>query len=55
MAVDLPAVAGHLRVVLGDSVFTRCVATGAAMDHAEAVRYARAEIASARTQLAEPT
>ena len=41
----------HLRDTLGTDTFDRCVATGAAMDTAEAVRYAHALIEAARTEL----
>jgi hypothetical protein len=52
--VDLPAMVDHLRVVLGDSNFDQCAATGAAMDPAEAVAYARHQIELARRQTANP-
>jgi tetratricopeptide (TPR) repeat protein len=51
---DLPAVANHLRAVLGDGEFDQCVATGAAMDLANAVGYARQHIQLARRQTANP-
>ena len=41
MVTDLPAVVDHLRAVLGEIAFDRCVAAGAAMEPAEAVPYAR--------------
>ncbi len=41
---DLPAVVDHLRTVLGGDRFGECVATGASMELADAVRYARAQI-----------
>ena len=47
-AADLP---DRLRARLGDPVFERCVATGAAMAPAEAVRYARDRILAARSGL----
>jgi hypothetical protein len=52
--VDLPAVADHLRAVLGDAAFDHCVATGTAMDLADAVGYARHHIQLARRQAADP-
>jgi hypothetical protein len=50
--VDLPAVVDHLRAVLGDAAFDQCAATGAAMDLADAVEYARDHIELARRQAA---
>jgi hypothetical protein len=38
----------HLRAGLGETVFDRCVATGAAMELADAVAYARGKIREAR-------
>jgi hypothetical protein len=52
--VELPAVVDHLRSVLGDAVFHQYVVTGAAMDLAEAVGYARHHIELARRQAANP-
>jgi hypothetical protein len=52
--VELPAVVDHQRAVLGDAAFDQCVATGAAMDLAEAVGYARHHIELARRQTANP-
>jgi predicted ATPase len=49
MAVDLPAVIDQLRAGLGEEAFERCVARGSAMEHAEAVHYARGEIARVRS------
>jgi hypothetical protein len=42
--IDLPAVVDHLRSVLGDAAFDQCTATGAAMDLADLVGYARHHI-----------
>ena len=52
-AVDLPHVVDHLRTVLGSARFDECVATGAAMELADAVRYARAQIEAVRSEVAE--
>jgi predicted ATPase len=52
--VDLPAVLDHLRAALGDAAFDQCVATGAAMDLADAVGYARHHIELARRQVDNP-
>jgi hypothetical protein len=52
--VDLPAVADHLRSVLGDAAFDHCAATGTTMDLTEAVGYARHHIELARRQTANP-
>jgi hypothetical protein len=52
--VDLPPVVDHLRAALGDAAFDRCAATGAAMDLADAVKYARHHIELARRQSANP-
>jgi hypothetical protein len=52
--VDLPAVEDRLRAALGDTGFDQCAATGAAMDLAEAVGYARHHIELARRQAANP-
>jgi predicted ATPase len=52
--VDLPAVVDHLRSVLGDAGFDQCAATGAVMDLADAVAYARRHIELARRQAANP-
>jgi predicted ATPase len=54
IVVDLPAVVDHLRAVLGDAAFGQCAATGAAMDLADAVGYARHQIQLARRQAANP-
>ncbi len=50
--VDLPDIVYHLRTVLGTSRFDECVANGAVMDLADAVRYARAQIQLMRAELA---
>jgi hypothetical protein len=52
--VDLPAVVDHLRAELGDATFDQCAATGAVMDLADAVAYARYHIELARRQAANP-
>jgi predicted ATPase len=41
---NLPAVVDHLRSVLGDARFDKCVATGAAQSTADAVRYAQRQL-----------
>jgi hypothetical protein len=51
---ELPGVVDHLRAVLGDTAFHNCGATGAAMDAADAVAYARHHIELARRQAANP-
>ena len=55
MVTTLPATIGHLRTVLGDSKFDECVATGAAMELAEAVQYAHEQIEHTRLQLDDQT
>ncbi len=52
--LGLPALVDHLRAALGDAAFERCAATGAAMDLADAVAYARHHIQLARRQAAKP-
>jgi hypothetical protein len=52
--LELSGVVDHLRAVLGDTAFDNCAATGAAMDPAEAVAYARHHIELARRQAANP-
>jgi hypothetical protein len=52
--VELPAVVDHLRAVLGDATFDQCAATGAAMDLADTVGYARHHIELARRQAGNP-
>jgi hypothetical protein len=52
--LGLPGVVDHLRAVLGDTAFDNCAATGAAMDAADAVAYARRHIELARRQAANP-
>ena len=52
--VDLPAVVDHQRAALGDAAFDQCATTGADMDLAEAVGYARHHIELARRQDANP-
>jgi hypothetical protein len=49
--IGLPEVVDHLRDVLGASRFDECVSAGAAMDLAEAVHYARAQIHLAQREL----
>jgi hypothetical protein len=41
----LPSTVEHVRLVLGESDFARCVAAGADMEPADAARYARQQIA----------
>ena len=55
VVTGLPTVIKQLRHKLGDTVFDHCVATGAAMDPGEAVRYVRAQIQTARHHLPAPT
>jgi hypothetical protein len=50
----LPVVVDHLRAALGNAAFDQCTATGAAMDLAEAVGYARHHIELARRQATNP-
>jgi hypothetical protein len=50
--VELPAVVDHLRAALGDAAFDQGAATGAAMNLADAVGYARHHIELARRQAA---
>jgi predicted ATPase len=52
LVVDLPDVVDHLRAALGDAGFDHCAATGAAMDLADAVGYARHHIELARRRAA---
>ncbi len=52
--VALPAVVDHLRAALGDAAFDSCTATGAKMDLADAVGYARRQIERAHHQTANP-
>jgi predicted ATPase/class 3 adenylate cyclase len=52
--LELAGAVHHLRSVLGDAAFDQCAATGAAMDLADAVAYARHHIQLARRQGAEP-
>jgi hypothetical protein len=52
--VDLPTVVDQLRAALGDAAFDRCAATGANLDLADAVSYARHHIELARRQPANP-
>jgi hypothetical protein len=49
---NLAAAVRRFRLVLGDRVFEECVAMGAAMEWAEAVRYARDQIQEARRVIA---
>lgn len=53
-AVEFAGGVDHLRAVLGDTAFDNCAATGAAMDAADAVAYARHHIELARRQAANP-
>jgi hypothetical protein len=50
----LPAVVNHLRAALGNAAFDQCAATGAAMELADAVGYARHHIELARRQATKP-
>ncbi len=52
MNVAFVAVVDHVRNTLDTDTFDRCVATGTAMDTAEAVRYARTHIEVVRSELA---
>jgi hypothetical protein len=52
---DLPSTVEHLRLDLGDADFARCVAVGADMEPAEAVRYARRQIEVLRSQPGIPS
>ena len=52
--LGFPGAVHHLRSVLGDTTFDQCAATGAAMDLADAVAYARHQIQLARRQAAKP-
>ena len=54
MVAALPATIDHLRAVLGEARFDECVAAGAAMELAEAVRYAHEQIEHTRRQLDSP-
>jgi hypothetical protein len=54
LVLELPGVVDHLRAVLGDTAFDNCAATGAAMDAADAVAYARHHIELAGRQAANP-
>jgi hypothetical protein len=55
LVINLPDALEHLRSVLGDALFDECVAAGAAMEPADAVRYARQQIQLARREIPEPT
>jgi hypothetical protein len=50
--VDLSASVDHLRAALGDAAFDQCTSTGAAMDLADAVSFARHHIELVRRQAA---
>ena len=50
MNVAFVAVVDHVRNTFDTDTFDRCVATGAAMDTAEAVRYARTQIEAVRSE-----
>jgi hypothetical protein len=52
--VDVSAIVDHLRAALGDAAFDQCAATGATMEPADAVEYARHQIERARNQAAQP-
>ena len=51
MVISLPTVLNHLRTVLGQTDYDECVAAGAAMEHIDAVHYARDQIQLARQRL----
>lgn len=51
--LNRPGVADRLRAVLGETLFDGCVATGAAMEPADAVRYARQQIQIARREIGD--
>ena len=51
MIVGFAAAMDHVRNTLNTDTFDRCTATGAAMDIAEAVHYARTQIETARSEL----
>ena len=53
--IGLPDLVDHLRTVLGASRFDECVAAGAAMELAQAVQYARAQIRLAQRELDRQT
>lgn len=48
----MAAAIDHVRNTLDTDTFDHCVATGAAMDTAEAVRYARTQIEAIRSEMA---
>jgi hypothetical protein len=54
LVIGLPDAVARLRSLLGDAAFDQCAATGAAMDLAEAVGYARHHIELSRRQTANP-
>ena len=51
----LVAAVKHVRNILNTDTFDRCVATGADMETAEAVRYVHAQIELIRSELAVPS
>ena len=53
--VGLPGLVDHLRTILGSTRFDECVAAGAALEFADAVRYARLQIRLLRSELAMPS
>jgi tetratricopeptide (TPR) repeat protein len=53
--VNRPGAVGRLQATLGDIVFDQCVAVGAAMERADAVRYARDQIQATRREIADVT
>ena len=53
IVADLPASLEHLHTKRGEPRFDECVAAGAAMELAEAVRYARHQIALVQRELAD--
>ena len=52
LIIGFVAAVDHVRNTLDTDTFDRCVATGAAMDTTEAVRYAHAHIDAIRSELA---
>jgi hypothetical protein len=52
---SLPGAVDHLRTVLGQTRFDKCVAAGAAMELNDAVQFARRQIELTRSSLSDPT
>ena len=53
LLIELPGVLARLRTVLGETLFDERVATGAAMEFADAIGYARHQIQLARRELGD--